>query len=132
MQVLLINYIALKTFGFQDVVVVSHNLDAFESAHGFAKLCTARCALIDKMMVIGDVKGKIAILYDDFIDTSGELIFIIQVMLKPNFGITLCCYILSFVISGEQTLFEAAILLRKNGASRVYLCAVHSIFRYMF
>jgi len=66
-----------------DVVVVSPDAGGVERARAFAKRLDADLAIIDKrrpranvadvMNVIGDVKGKTAILLDDMIDTAGTL-----------------------------------------------------------
>ena len=64
-----------------DVVVVSPDAGGVERARAFAKRLDADLAIIDKrrpranvadvMNVIGDVKGKTAILLDDMVDTAG-------------------------------------------------------------
>jgi ribose-phosphate pyrophosphokinase len=66
-----------------DVVVVSPDAGGVERARAFAKRLDADLAIIDKrrpranvadvMNVIGDVKGKTAILLDDMVDTAGTL-----------------------------------------------------------
>ncbi len=66
-----------------DVVVVSPDAGGVERARAFAKRLDAELAIIDKrrpranvadvMNVIGDVKGKTAILLDDMVDTAGTL-----------------------------------------------------------
>ena len=66
-----------------DVVVVSPDAGGVERARAFAKRIDASLAIIDKrreranvsqvMNVIGDVKGKDAILFDDMIDTAGTI-----------------------------------------------------------
>jgi ribose-phosphate pyrophosphokinase len=91
-----------------DVVVVSPDIGGVSRARTFAKrLHDAPLAIVDKrrqahnqsevMNVIGDVKGKTAILVDDMIDTAG-------------------------------TISEAAKILRREGASRIYVCATHALF----
>ena len=67
----------------QDVVVVSPDAGGVERARAFAKRLDADLAIIDKrrtranvadvMNVIGDVKGKTAILLDDMVDTADTL-----------------------------------------------------------
>ncbi len=67
----------------QDIVVVSPDAGGVERARAFAKRLDADLAIIDKrrpranvadvMNVIGDVKGKTAILLDDIVDTAGTL-----------------------------------------------------------
>ena len=66
-----------------DTVVVSPDAGGVERARAFAKRIDASLAIIDKrreranvskvMHVIGDVKGKDAILFDDMIDTAGTI-----------------------------------------------------------
>ena len=68
----------------QDIVVVSPDVDGVARARAFAKkLNDAPLAIIDKrrqahnvaevLNIIGDVKGKTAILVDDMIDTGGTI-----------------------------------------------------------
>jgi ribose-phosphate pyrophosphokinase len=71
-----------QAFG-DNTVVVSPDAGGVERARAFAKHMSASLAIIDKrredanitrvMNVIGDVKGKIAVLVDDIIDTAGTL-----------------------------------------------------------
>lgn len=73
---------------FQDLkldnpIVVSPDAGGVERARGFAKLLNADLAIVDKrrprpneaaiMNIIGDVKGRNAIILDDMIDTGGTL-----------------------------------------------------------
>jgi len=68
---------------FNNLVVVSPDAGGVERARMFAKRLNASLAIIDKrrevanvskvMNVIGDVKGKDAILLDDMIDTAGTM-----------------------------------------------------------
>ncbi|MEY2858729.1 MAG: hypothetical protein RLZZ74_3042 [Cyanobacteriota bacterium] len=78
----ILQYLAAKQL--EDVVVVSPDVGGVARARAFAKkLNDAPLAIIDKrrqahnvaevMNVIGDVKGKTAILVDDMIDTAGTL-----------------------------------------------------------
>ncbi|MBC6434983.1 ribose-phosphate pyrophosphokinase [Nostoc sp. HG1] len=78
----LINYLASKQL--QDIVVVSPDVGGVARARAFAKkLNDAPLAIIDKrrqahnvaevMNVIGDVRGKTAVLVDDMIDTAGTI-----------------------------------------------------------
>jgi ribose-phosphate pyrophosphokinase len=74
---------AERTFPMGNVVVVSPDAGGVERARAFAKRLGAGLAIIDKrrsgpnvaevMHIIGDVKGKTAILVDDMIDTAGTL-----------------------------------------------------------
>ncbi|HBT96479.1 MAG TPA: phosphoribosylpyrophosphate synthetase [Desulfobulbaceae bacterium] len=68
---------------FKDVVMVSPDAGGVERTRAFAKRLNAKLAIIDKrrdepneceaMNVIGDVKGKVAIMLDDMVDTAGTL-----------------------------------------------------------
>ena len=79
---ILLNYI--RSAGFSDLVVVSPDAGGVERARAFAKHLNAGLAIIDKrregpnntqiMNIIGDVKGKHALLLDDMIDTAGTIV----------------------------------------------------------
>lgn len=72
-----------ERFAGQDLVMVTPDAGGTERARAFAKRLECPMALIDKrrtgpnvaevMHLIGDVKGKIAIILDDMIDTAGTL-----------------------------------------------------------
>jgi ribose-phosphate pyrophosphokinase len=76
----LLDYISDK---FDDVIMVSPDAGGVERTRAFAKRLNTGLAIIDKrrdrpnecqaMHVIGDVKGKTAILLDDMVDTAGTL-----------------------------------------------------------
>ncbi|PWK07902.1 ribose-phosphate diphosphokinase [Tumebacillus permanentifrigoris] len=69
--------------GLEDIVVVSPDMGGVTRARGMADRLGASIAIIDKrrpepnvsevMNVIGDIKGKIAIMIDDMIDTGGTI-----------------------------------------------------------
>jgi ribose-phosphate pyrophosphokinase len=71
-----------ESFG-DDVIMVSPDAGGVERTRAFAKRLNSGLAIIDKrrdkpneceaMHVIGDVKGKTAILMDDMVDTAGTL-----------------------------------------------------------
>lgn len=77
----LANYI--KTKNLKDIVVVSPDLGGVPRSRTFAERLDAPLAIIDKrrpkpgvaevMNLIGDIKGKTAILIDDMVDTAGSL-----------------------------------------------------------
>ncbi|MEO0488637.1 MAG: ribose-phosphate pyrophosphokinase [Cyanobacteria bacterium P01_A01_bin.123] len=78
----IIDYLASKNF--EDIVVVSPDVGGVARARAFAKkLNDAPLAIIDKrrqahnvaevMNLIGDIKGKTAVLVDDMIDTAGTI-----------------------------------------------------------
>lgn len=73
-----------KTFtNLEDVVIVSPDAGGVERARAYSKRLNAPLAIIDKrrpranasevMNLIGDVKGKDAIIIDDMVDTAGTL-----------------------------------------------------------
>ncbi|WP_448525398.1 ribose-phosphate pyrophosphokinase [Parathermosynechococcus lividus] len=75
----------LRSKNLEDIVVVSPDVGGVARARAFAnKLDDAPLAIIDKrrqshnvaevMNVVGDVKGKTAILVDDMIDTAGTIL----------------------------------------------------------
>jgi len=73
-----------RGFAGDDLVVVSPDLGSVTRARAFAHKLDAPLAIIDKrrpkanvaevMNIIGDVKGKRAILIDDLVDTAGTLV----------------------------------------------------------
>ncbi len=67
----------------QDLVIVSPDAGGVERARAFAKRLNAELAIVDKrrdapnvakaMQVIGNVRGRVAIILDDMVDTAGTL-----------------------------------------------------------
>ncbi|GAU24807.1 hypothetical protein TSUD_157200 [Trifolium subterraneum] len=83
-QPVILDYLASKTISSNDLVVVSPDVGGVARARAFAKkLSDAPLAIIDKrrhghnlaevMNLIGDVKGKVAVMVDDMIDTAGTI-----------------------------------------------------------
>ncbi|KAH9705201.1 Ribose-phosphate pyrophosphokinase 1 [Citrus sinensis] len=81
-QPVILDYLASKTVSSNDLVVVSPDVGGVARARAFAKkLSDAPLAIVDKrrhghnvaevMNLIGDVKGKVAVMVDDMIDTAG-------------------------------------------------------------
>ena len=78
----LIEYI--KTLNLPNLIVISPDAGGVERARAFAKRLGTSLAIVDKrrevaneakaMNIIGDVKGKVAFIVDDMIDTAGTLI----------------------------------------------------------
>ena len=78
----LIDYLRERLYG-QEVAVVSPDAGGVERARAFSKRLGASLAIIDKrreapnvsqaMHLIGDVRGKDAVIVDDLIDTAGTL-----------------------------------------------------------
>ena len=94
-------------FNHEDFVVVSPDVGSVGRARAFASKVHMGLAIVDKrrpkanvsevMNIIGDVKGKTCILYDDMVDTAGSL-----------------CN-------------AARALVEVGGAKAVYACATHGV-----
>lgn len=84
-----------------DIVVVSPDAGGVERARAFAKRLHADLAIVDKrrdapnvakaMAVIGDVKGKKAIILDDMVDTAGTLTEAAHAILSNGASEVHCC-----------------------------------------
>lgn len=83
-QPVILDYLASKIICSDDLVVVSPDVGGVARARAFAKkLSDAPLAIVDKrrqghnvaevMNLIGDVKGKVAVMVDDMIDTAGTI-----------------------------------------------------------
>ncbi|KAL6493421.1 ribose-phosphate pyrophosphokinase 1 [Orobanche gracilis] len=83
-QPVILDYLASKTIRTDDLVVVSPDVGGVARARAFAKkLSDAPLAIVDKrrhghnvaevMNLIGDVRGKVAVMVDDMIDTAGTI-----------------------------------------------------------
>ncbi|THG01496.1 hypothetical protein TEA_022287 [Camellia sinensis var. sinensis] len=83
-QPVILDYLASKTICYDDLVVVSPDVGGVARARAFAKkLSDAPLAIVDKrrhghnvaevMNLIGDVRGKVAVMVDDMIDTAGTI-----------------------------------------------------------
>ncbi|CAH9086697.1 unnamed protein product [Cuscuta europaea] len=83
-QPVVLDYLASKKICSDDLVVVSPDVGGVARARAFAKkLSDAPLAIVDKrrqghnvaevMNLIGDVKGKVAVMVDDMIDTAGTI-----------------------------------------------------------
>ena len=85
----------------QNIVIVSPDAGGVERARSFAKRLTAPLAIVDKrrdrpnqaqaMHVIGDVKGKTAIIVDDMIDTAGTLCAGADVLMQNGASKIIAC-----------------------------------------
>ena len=74
----------IKKLNLPNLIVISPDAGGVERARAFAKRLGTSLAIIDKrreemnvakaMNIIGDVKGKVALIVDDLIDTAGTLI----------------------------------------------------------
>jgi len=82
----------LKGKNFKEPVVVAPDVGGVKMARAFAKRLNASLAIVDKrregpdkvemMHVIGNVKGKTAIIVDDLISTGGTIIEAAEILLK--------------------------------------------------
>ena len=87
---LLANYFLENNFKDKDIVVVSPDHGGVTRARKLAEFLHAPIAIIDKrrpkanvaevMNMIGDVKGKVAVLIDDMIDTAGTITLAAQAL----------------------------------------------------
>ena len=87
---LLANYFLENNFKDKDIVVVSPDHGGVTRARKLAEFLHAPIAIIDKrrpkanvaevMNIIGDVKGKVAVLIDDMIDTAGTITLAAQAL----------------------------------------------------
>ena len=88
----LINYMRDKFK--KDLVIVSPDAGGVERARAFAKRLEADLAIVDKrrtapnvaraMAVIGNVKGKVAVILDDMVDTAGTLTEAAEAIIKED------------------------------------------------
>ena len=95
----LLSYLSHLKLG--DTVVVSPDAGGVERARAFAKRLKAGLAIIDKrrtgpnvsevMNIIGDVKGKAAIVVDDMIDTGGTLVQGLESLKEAGAGPIYAC-----------------------------------------
>jgi ribose-phosphate pyrophosphokinase len=85
-----------------DLVIVSPDAGGVERARAFAKRLNASLAIIDKrreapnvaeaMNIIGEVKGKTAVILDDMVDTAGTLTQAAMALnTRGTIGIHACC-----------------------------------------
>jgi ribose-phosphate pyrophosphokinase len=93
----------LRTRGYagSDVVVVSPDAGGVERARAYSKRLDASLAIIDKrrpqpnvsevMHIVGEVKGKRAVLVDDIIDTAGTLTAAAQAVMNAGAVSVMAC-----------------------------------------
>ncbi len=99
-----------KELNLDNPIVVSPDAGGVERARAFAKLLNADLAIVDKrrpkpneaaiMNIIGDVKGRNAIILDDMIDTGGTLTKVANAI-KDAGAITVYAAASHGVLSGE-------------------------------
>jgi len=95
----LIDYI--RTHYNNDIVIVSPDTGGAERARAFAKRLDASLAIIDKrrespnvseaMAVVGDVKGKTAVILDDMVDTAGTLVNAAEAVMNEGAAVVHAC-----------------------------------------
>ena len=83
------------------VVMVSPDAGGVERTRAFAKRINATLAIVDKrreraneceaMSVIGDVRGKVAVLLDDMVDTAGTLCSAANVLMDSGASEVIAC-----------------------------------------
>lgn len=108
-----------------DIVIVSPDAGGVERARSYAKRLNAGLAIVDKrrdkpnqataMHVIGNVKGKVAVLIDDIIDTAGTIVAAGGVLLNNGAKEVMACATHA-VLSGP-----AIDRLNSSSFSRVFL-----------
>jgi len=91
---IIVDYLKKKKFQEGEIVIVSPDAGGVERTRYLAKQLKCPLAIIDKRReahnvatvgyVIGDVKGKIAILFDDIIDTAGSITEGAKLLLKEG------------------------------------------------
>ncbi|KAL6504023.1 ribose-phosphate pyrophosphokinase 1 [Orobanche gracilis] len=140
----ILDYLASKATDSSNMVVVSPDVGGVARARSFAKkLGDAPLAIVDKrrqghniaevMNLIGDVKGKVAILVDDMIDTAGKSGKHPYYNKTDGFRSTYGRqnYFRLAKVDGKpsrQTIAKGAELLHKEGAKEVYACCTHAVF----
>lgn len=72
----------------ENVVIVSPDAGGVERARAFAKRMVASLAIVDKrrpspnnaeiMNIIGEVKDRVAVIFDDLVDTGGTLLKVVD------------------------------------------------------
>ena len=91
-----------KEFDLGQLVMISPDAGGVERARAYAKRLSISLAIIDKrreavneakaMHIIGDVKGKIAVVIDDMVDTAGTLIEATNALLDAGaLEVHACC-----------------------------------------
>src|SRR5947207_4077296 len=133
-----------------EVVVVSPDAGGVERARAFAKRLGATLAIVDKrrpkanvsevMQIVGDVRGKTAILLDDMIDTAGTLALGRKALGEPG-ARRIVAYAVHPVLSGpaveriqgsniEEVVVTNTIPLRENalGCRKITQLSVAKIF----
>ncbi len=98
---MLTNYFADQDFGDEELVIVSPDAGRVKVARNFARKLDTHWAVMEKERpaqqvaqmgyVVGDVRGKTAVLTDDMIDTAGTLTAAAQTVLKEGAARVIAC-----------------------------------------
>jgi ribose-phosphate pyrophosphokinase len=128
----------------ESLVVVSPDAGGVERARAFAKRLESGLAIIDKrrispreaavMHVVGDVKGKIALIIDDLVDTGGTLVKAAQA-LKDSGAIKIMAAAAHGVLAGpaierldaspvEELVITNSIPLNQKHSSKIRVLSV--------
>ena len=96
-----IDYLRFSGLGGDKAVVISPDAGGVERARAYAKRLESTMAIIDKrrpapnisevMNIIGDVKGKHAVIIDDMIDTAGTITAAAKVVLEQGAKSVVAC-----------------------------------------
>lgn len=124
---LMVDY--LKSVKFDDLVVFSPDAGGVERARAFAKRLNCGLGIIDKrregknvarvMNIIGDVKGKDALIVDDMIDTAGTLIEATNALMDQGANsVRACC---------SHGVFSGKAVERMNNSPLVEVICTNSI-----
>lgn len=120
---IILDYIAKKNL--KNLVVVSPDVGGVERARAFAKRLSAQLVIVDKRRprpneasvynIIGEIKGKNAIILDDMVDTGGTLVKVAE-RLKSEGALKVYAACVHGVLSGiahdlvEKSMLEEMIL----------------------
>jgi len=106
----MISYIESSGINTNNLVVVSPDFGSIRKARSFANKLNVPLVYIEKirprhneaevLRVIGDVKGKVALIYDDIVDTAGTMCLAAE-FLKENGAIEIYAMCTHPVLSGE-------------------------------
>ena len=112
-----------------DTVVVSPDAGGVERARAFSKRLDASLAIIDKrrpapnvsevMNIVGDVKGKKAVIVDDIIDTAGTLTHAAEAIIKAGAASVSAC--------ATHPVFSGKAVQRINDSSLQHVVVTNTI-----
>ncbi len=137
----------IKNLNLSNLTIASPDMGGSKRAHNYAKMTNAEVVIcykqrkaaneIEKMMVIGDVKGRHVILVDDMIDTAGTLTTAAD-MLKDQGAASVRAYCTHGVLSGKaieriessalETLVITDTIPRDYSSSKIEVLSVADLF----